>query len=53
MADQARGDNAEIKELLFQIVTNQNQLINVLELQKAGDPVAEPIMQAAQLVSDV
>lgn len=48
--DQMRRDSAEMRELLYQILTNQGEMRQVYDLQIAGEHVAEPIMEAGQNV---
>lgn len=48
------SDNAEIKEILHQILANRRGELNeVREMQDAGDHVAEPIMLAGQNVRPI
>jgi hypothetical protein len=45
-----RSNTAEMRDLLYQILTSQQEIRNVAEMQYAGEHVAEPIMAAGQLV---
>jgi hypothetical protein len=48
--DALRSDSVEMRELLFQILTSHADLRRVVEMQGAGEHVAEPIMEAGQHV---
>jgi hypothetical protein len=39
-----------MRELLYQILTSRQELHHITEMQRAGEHVAEPIMQAGQIV---
>jgi hypothetical protein len=46
-----RAETAELRELLHQVLSNQQDLQQVRELQEAGDEhVAPRIMEAGQIV---
>jgi hypothetical protein len=49
-ADILRSNTAEMKDLLYQILTNHQEIRRVAEIQGTGEHVAEPIMAAGQLV---
>jgi hypothetical protein len=46
-----RSDSAELRDLLYQILSSQQEMRNVAEMEQAGEHVAERIMMAGQLVS--
>jgi hypothetical protein len=48
--DAHRSDSADMRDLLHQILTSHSELRRVVEMQRAGEHVAEPIMEAGQLV---
>jgi len=50
-SDLLRSDTAELRDLLYQILSSQQEMRNVAEMQSAGEHVAEPIMLAGQLVT--
>ncbi|KII88869.1 hypothetical protein PLICRDRAFT_175127 [Plicaturopsis crispa FD-325 SS-3] len=43
-----RRDNEETREMLREILTNQQDLRNIVELQRAGEHAAELVMEAGQ-----
>jgi len=45
-----RSNTAEMRDLLYQILTSQQEIRRVAEMQDEGEHVAEPIMEAGQLV---
>jgi hypothetical protein len=48
--ERMRSDSAEMRELLLKILTNQGELRQVYDMQNAGEHVAEPLMEAGQMV---
>lgn len=45
-----RSDTAEIRELLYQLLTSPADRREVVQFQNAGIPVAERLMEAGQKV---
>lgn len=49
--DTIRSNDAGMRELIYQILTNQEDMKRVQSLQNAGEHVAERIMEVGQNVS--
>lgn len=47
------SNHAENRDLLLQVLANQEELKRVVTLHRAGDPVAEEIMQEGQEVTNL
>ncbi|KAK7060810.1 hypothetical protein VNI00_000543 [Paramarasmius palmivorus] len=48
MQQMRQSDQAEVRDLLHQILSSHAEIRQIVELQRAGDRVAEPIMAAGQ-----
>lgn len=49
--DTLRSSSSNTEELLYQILTNQEAMRDIVRMEREGNPVAERIMEAGQLVS--
>ena len=45
------NNHSELRELLLQVLTNATETQNIVDMQRAGEPAAERIMEAGQMVS--
>jgi hypothetical protein len=45
------NNHSELRELLLQVLTNTTETQNIVNMQIAGEPAAEKIMEAGQIVS--
>lgn len=45
------NNHLELRELLLQLLTNPMETQNIVDMQSAGEPAAERIMEAGQMVS--
>lgn len=50
--DLMRSDSADVKQLLYQILTNQQDMNLIVQMQSEGEHVAERIMEAGQMASN-